>query len=319
MKCRICDNSENNKEYEVKEMMYGFRDRFIYFQCSKCGCLQISEILSDMSKYYPSEYYSFALNISEHPIKIFIKNLRNNYAVFNKGIIGKFIMTGFPNESMRSLSKVHLTKTSSILDVGCGRGILLNDLQKIGFKNLWGVDPYIPEKYIRNENGFKIIKNRVHNINGKWDLIMFHHSFEHLPNPAETLQAVSRLLANGGICLIRIPTVSSFAWEHYKTNWVQIDAPRHFFLHSVDSMRILAEENQMVLKEVVYDSMDFQFWGSEQNAKDIPSMSEQSYSINPKKSIFSSSEIKMFKQKAKKLNSENNGDQAVFYLKKSDA
>jgi len=316
MKCRICGNLENNKEYEIKEMMYGFRDRFIYFQCSKCGCLQISEILRDMSKYYPSDYYSFALNISENPVKRFIKNIRNNYAVFNKGIIGKVIMAGFPNESMRSLSGVPLTKTSRILDVGCGRGIFLDDLRKIGFKNLWGVDPYIPEKYITDENGFKIIKDRVNNLNGKWDLIMFHHSFEHLPDPAETLRSVSRLLVDGSICLIRIPTVSSFAWEHYKTHWVQIDAPRHFFLHSTDSMRILAEENQMVLKEVVYDSMDFQFWGSEQNAKNIPSMSEQSYSINPKKSIFSHSDIKIFKKKAKKLNSENRGDQAVFYLQK---
>jgi len=37
----------------------------------------------------------------------------------------------------------------------------------------------------------------------------------------------------GGWCVIRIPTVSSFAWEHYREQWVQLDAPRHFFLHKV--------------------------------------------------------------------------------------
>lgn len=316
MKCRICGNPENNKQYEVKEMMFGFRDRFIYFQCSKCGCLQISEIPSDMSKYYPSNYYSFALDARENPVKKFAKILRNNYAVFNKGIIGKFLMAGFRNESMRSLSKVRLAKTSRILDVGCGRGILLNDLQEIGFDNLWGVDPYIPDKCVKNENGLRIVKNRVNNLTGIWDLIMFHHSFEHLPGPLETLQSVSKLLTDEGVCLIRVPTVSGYAWENYKTNWVQIDAPRHFFLHSIDSIKILAEKANMKLGDIVYDSLDFQFWGSEQYVKDIPLMSGKSYNINPDNSIFSAGDIKKFKKKTKKLNLENKGDQAVFYLYK---
>ena len=50
MKCRICNNIEGNKTYEVREMMWGLRETFAYFQCSKCECFQISQIPSDMSK-----------------------------------------------------------------------------------------------------------------------------------------------------------------------------------------------------------------------------------------------------------------------------
>ncbi len=318
MKCRICDNQENNNLYEVIEMMFGYRDKFTYFQCSECGCLQILEIPLDMSKYYSSKYYSFSLdpsNLFTNPIKKLLKKLRDSYAVFNKGIIGKLIYTQFPNEDLRSLSRAQLTKNSRVLDVGCGTGSVLYFLKEIGFKNLLGIDPYIKED-IGYENGLKILKKTIHNLDGNWDLIMFHHSFEHIPDPFEVLQSVSRLLTKEGVCIIRIPTVSSHAWEHYGVKWVQLDAPRHFFLHSIKSIKILVEKANFNLEKIVYDSSDFQFWGSEQYITDIPLLSEKSYAKDPSSSIFSDAKIKVFKQKARKLNLENLGDQAAFYLKK---
>jgi hypothetical protein len=44
MICRICTNAENNREFRVREIMFGFRDEVSYFECSRCGCLQIAEI-----------------------------------------------------------------------------------------------------------------------------------------------------------------------------------------------------------------------------------------------------------------------------------
>ena len=67
---------------------------------------------------------------------------------------------------------------------------------------------------------------------------MFHHSFEHLPDPIETLERVYRLMPSGGNCLIRIPLVSSEAWKKYGPHWVQLDAPRHFFLYSIESLKL---------------------------------------------------------------------------------
>jgi len=318
MKCKICNNSNGNKIYKVKETMFGFRDKFTYFQCSVCGCLQISEVPSDMSKYYPSNYYSFSLPSpqgSKNPIKRSVKYYRDRYAIFNKGILGKFIYTFFPNEILQILSRVHLTESSAILDVGCGNGSLLYSLSKIGFKHLLGVDPYIKDD-IEYENGLKIFKKSIHELDDKWDIIMFHHSFEHIPDPTETLQSVSRLLTKRGVCLIRIPTVSSYAWKHYRENWVQLDAPRHFFLHSIKSITLLAEKVNLNLEKVVYDSTYFQFWGSEQYIQDIPLTDPRSYSVDPSNSIFSDTEIAAFKQKAKELNSKNQGDACAFFLRK---
>lgn len=318
MKCRICDNSDKNKTYEVKEMMFGFPEKFNYFECAQCGCLQIAEFPSDISKYYPSNYYSFlspSPESSGNRIGKLLKKLRDKYALSKKGMIGKLVYNRYPNDPLRILSQVSLRKNSRIIDVGCGSGPFLYALSEIGYKNLLGVDPFIKND-IEYGNGLKIHKKTIHEVYGKWDLIMFHHSFEHMPDFLETLHSVSRLLDDGGICYIRIPTVSSYAWKHYKENWVQLDAPRHLFLHSIESMTILAEKANLVLVDVVYESHDLQFWGSEQYLRGITFTDPRSYFSNPTDSIFSKEEINSFKQKAKKLNSENRGDSAVFFLRK---
>ena len=117
--------------------------------------------------------------------------------------------------------------------------------------------------------------------------------------------------------MIRIPLVSSEAWEKYGTDWVQLDAPRHFFIYFLDSLKILVEKTKFKIREIVYDSDEFQFWGSQQYLKGIPLMAENSYGKNPGKSIFTKAEIENYKKMARSLNLESQGDQAVIYMVKN--
>lgn len=296
-------------------MMFGYREAFAYFQCIECGCLQIREFPDDMARYYPEHYYSYQEKSTRNGASRFMATLRDRYALTGKGMIGKLLYSRFPREELRSLQRLSPSKEMRILDVGCGAGVLLATLHGQGMTELLGIDPFNPGD-IEYTGGLQILKKEIHEVDGEWDLVMFHHSLEHIPDQTAVLQGAARLLTSGGFCLVRVPLVSSHVWSHFGTNWVQLDAPRHFYLHSVGSMSMLAGQAGLRVEHIAYDSTAFQFWGSEQYVRDIPLQDARSYLQNPGASEFSRKDIAAFSKRAKELNAAGLGDQAVFYLRR---
>lgn len=316
--CKICGHqNEQTILFKVKEMMYGKRDEFDYFQCTHCECLQICEFPSNISSYYPANYYSFSPYDGKR-FKGFIGHInRSKYSanIFRKTLFQKFIYRILPLSKFDFLLGLKINLESNILEVGCGNGNrLLYPLAELNFKNIMGCDPFIADS-INYPNELIILKVDIFGISKKWDIIIYDHAFEHIENPQENLNQVSKLLNPDGICILRIPTVPCYAWSHYKTNWVQLDAPRHCFLHSPKSIEHLASKAGLKLDNIQYDSTHFQFTGSEKYITNIALLTARAKGfiefIKRKKKKLSY--IKL----AKKLNRESQGDQAVFYLSKT--
>ena len=312
MNCCICGNTKGNRSYDVREMMFGTREVFTYFQCASCGCLQIAEIPPDMSRHYPSDYCSFKRSPTRrfaNPMRNLFRVPRYRYAALGKGFFGRLLCAVAPKEKLHRLSDLKLTEDSHVLDVGCGTGSLLYTLRTLGIVNLLGIDPYLV-KDIEYGSGLRILRKSIHEMDGTWDLVMFNYSLEHMPEQVKTLSAAGRLLADAGTCLVRIPLVSSYAWEHYGVNWVALDAPRHFYLHSAASFELLVQKSGLRIEKAVYDSDDFQFTGSELYARGIPLVATRP------RSMFTRGEIRRFRRRADELNREGRGDQATFHLRK---
>ncbi len=300
-------------------MLFGSRKEFTYFLCSACHCLQIAEIPKDMSPYYPDEYYSFEPNIERYfrnPISNMIRRWRDQYIVFKKGLIGSWLNEKFKNPDLALKTKaLNLTTESRVLDVGCGAGFHLYQLRNIGLRHLLGIDPFIRQD-IRYSNGLEIKKQELFQVKASWDVIMFQDSFEHMSDPRQIMQQVAERLFEKGRCLMSLPLSSSFAWKTYGADWVQLDAPRHFFLHSKKSLEILGNQAGMKIIDFFYNSTAFQFWGSEQYRQDIALISEKSYAKNPEKSLFTSQMISAYQKKAAKLNDEGEGDNVIVVFEK---
>jgi SAM-dependent methyltransferase len=315
-RCRIC-GADRPQPFAVREMMFGSSEEFTYLQCRECGCLQIERIPDDLECYYPAHYYSLEARNRESQSGV------PDWCLTMGDLLGDLMLDRAqgrrPGDAARIavdryFGHLGLSRSARILDVGCGSGSFLLALREQGFENLLGVDPFLAQDLDLGE-GVRVLRAGLEQLETEWDLMMFHHSFEHVPDPAATLRQIARLLAPGGVCLLRMPVVPCEAWERYGPHWVQLDAPRHIFIHSAASLSRLLEPAGLRLDRVVHDSGFLQFVGSEQNRRGIPLVSERSFATHPEASIFTSSQIGSFIRQAKWLNAQGRGDQAAFYLR----
>lgn len=310
--CISCGNSSRYQIHSVREMMYGLREEFEYFECLDCGCLQIIDIPASLDKYYPDDYYSFQVTGRSNPIskiKSLLGRERNRYSLFRQGMLGRFVNIKYSYPEGELLKRLGIQKNWSILDVGCGTGSWLFSLRDLGFTNLYGVDLFIDSNI--DAGSVKIHKGTIHELEDsqKYNLIRSNHSFEHMPDQYDTLVKIHELLTPDGFCTIAMPVKTETIWGRYGTNWVQIYAPRHLVIHTVASFTSLARKAGFEVSDVVFN------WGSEQYVRDIPLKSEKSYSVSPRNSIFSREMMQHYKTEAERLNLQSEGDQAIFVLR----
>lgn len=273
--CRVCGETKEMKQVRGREMMYGTKEEFDYFICPKCGCMQIREVPEDLGKYYGGNYYSYAP--------------RTVHAV----------------EGPKDMTR--------ILDVGCGSGDLLCQMAEKGMGCLTGCDPFI-ENELHYENGVNIYKCSIHEMEGEYDYIYLNDSFEHMTNPNEVMDSIRRLLAPKGVARIKIPVFPNIAWDLFGRNWYQMDAPRHIFLHSKESMRYLTEKHGLKLIETKFDSNISQIICSFFYEKDISYYEIDEINLND---YFSSDELREMQETVIAANQNEYGDHAMFYLIKA--
>ena len=314
--CRICGSSVDTPVYEIREMYFGTRDTFEYQQCADCSCLQIVAIPDNLGQYYPADYYSKLIKkeYERDKPRSALKEIKLNACLGNHRLTSSLLFFVRKPRLPDWMAYLDIHSQSRILDVGCGAGKLLLKLAKKGFRHLEGADPFISDA-ITYSNGVKIYKNEIWDIarddekSNAFDLVMMHHSLEHIPDQHRTFSAAHDLLNRDGVLLVRVPLSSSWAWEHYRENWVQLDAPRHLYLHSVKSMEVLARQHGFALHKVHFDSTRFQFTGSERYRRDIPLVEKG------EDEVFSKKEIRDYRLQADQLNKDGKGDQACFIFK----
>ncbi len=304
--CRIC-GGEFGRELNVREMMFGTRETFRYRQCSECECLQIEAIPQDIYRFYGKNYYSY--DAKRH----------KKWKRRRRGARRRVVITGpwlamallrlfsSPDPVFRIYREMAIRLNYKLLDVGAGSGGHVLELRDAGLAGAVGLDPFIEEDIIV-DGKILVYQRPLEEMTGAFDLITFHHSLEHMPNQLNALTEARRLLAPRGRVLVRIPTVSSEAFETYRENWVNLDAPRHFFLHSHKSLKLVAARAGLTVDRLWCDSTDMQFMASEQYLHDIPLMDERSVAINRRSGMFSSSQRREYANKAERVNHLLRGD-----------
>ena len=294
-------------------MMFGTGETFEYVQCPGCECLQITEVPANLGSHYGSSYYSYHPRSRPHGLAGRLVRARNRHLLGRFDPLGRWFAHWRPYPALASLGPLHLRGDERILDVGAGGGELLLALQDAGFRNLLGIDPFIPRD-LELGNGLVIRNCSIDDVDGSWDVVMFHHSLEHMSDQASAMSAAARLLAPGGCCVVRIPTVSSWAWRHYGVHWAQLDAPRHLWLHSRRSLTLVADGAGLHVDRMECDSTAFQFWASEQYRHGLALVNEHTRTLQPAPNLFEHATLAGYTRRAAELNNIGEGDQLVAWM-----
>ena len=295
-------------------MMFGTREEFDYVECAACGCLQIGTPPADLRRFYPPAYYAFAADNGRASLRDALAVTRVAHVLGRRSLLGRLLVAwrGYPAE-VAAIARIDVPRDAAILDVGCGDGVLLRRLAAVGFSRLHGVDPFVPAT-ARSPDGVTVFKARLEAFDGRYDVVMLHHSLEHMEDPLAAMSAIRRLLSSGGTAIVRTPVADSTAWRLYGADWVQLDAPRHLFVHSRQSVSNLAERAGLEVSSVVYDSTAFQFWGSELYRSGVPLYADRPGGRLPGRRM-SRSQMRRYEREARELNERQLGDQACFYLR----
>jgi 2-polyprenyl-3-methyl-5-hydroxy-6-metoxy-1,4-benzoquinol methylase len=312
--CRSCQKCTNGSVIAVREMMFGTREEFEYHQCQNCDSLQIANIPNDMAQYYPENYYSMvgSQKVSKS-LKIRVREGVVN-AIYRIHALGIKSLNSFLPSPRRGdfagLLAAGARKDDFILDIGCGADAhFLRFLANLGYRNLLGADPFIPQDVVQR-GSVRIVKKHLSEIHEKFDIVNLSHSLEHMPKPQEAIIDVARILKPGGRAVIRIPMVSSHAFDIYGADWVQLDAPRHLNLSSRKAILTMFKNSGLTLLKAYDDSTELQFVGSELYKRDLPLQTTDAGKV------FKASEIVEFRKRAVALNRKSQGDQASYILGK---
>lgn len=115
----------------------------------------------------------------------------------------------------------------SVLDIGCGRALLLQEFDQLGAKCLGIERGEFPETGLHK---IDIHTGALHDseLSGKrFDIIILWHVLEHITELGILLDELPRHLNPGGLLVISVPNFLSWQSRFFKQHWFHLDIPRH--------------------------------------------------------------------------------------------
>ncbi|MBT4651912.1 MAG: class I SAM-dependent methyltransferase [Candidatus Pacebacteria bacterium] len=241
VKCAICDctknykilYSQNYQDSDLNKKVFSARrlpDNIHYqlVRCNDCGLVRstpVAEnaILNDL-------YKKSKLNYSGE-----IKNLTKTYIRVINPVLNK------------------LNKKSSILEIGCGNGFLLEEIYKLGYSNVQGFEPSIDAvKNLSQHLSSRIINSyfRPNLIKSKkFNLIVVFQTLDHIPNPNQFLVECYKILKPNGYIFAFNHNVDSVSARLLGEKSPIFDI-EHTFLYNPTTIKRIFEKNGFLVESV---------------------------------------------------------------------
>ncbi len=222
MNCKIC-NSNNISKNHIGDVAV--------FNCKNCGIVYLSQFpsIDNITKLYTDEYL-----------------------ISNKSEITEIRRISQAAEQYFLIKSIEKYKCnySSLVDIGCDKGLFLDEIRRNGF-DTFGVElSKSSVKYCRNI-GLKV-ENNIADFSRKFDVITMNHSLEHFTEPLNEIINLRNFLNPEGILLVRVPAFDSVWAKILSKRWIWFQAEHHYFHYSIQSLQKLLELSGFEVKEIYH-------------------------------------------------------------------
>jgi 2-polyprenyl-3-methyl-5-hydroxy-6-metoxy-1,4-benzoquinol methylase len=217
LNCPLCETREPRSFYH--------ENGFQYWQCTTCGLL-------------------FLWPVPDHPF------LHEHYQEYLSVDAEKVVAWGHEmapviKNTAGSLAGLFPEK-GKILDIGCGYGFFLEEMHKRGWQ-VEGVELSKPAAQIaRQKTGATIHSCSVEDmeISSRYDVITLFYVIEHVADPLGILRTIRKLLAPGGLLVLRYPNTSPLlAFSGALARRLTLmQAPSHLYDYNGKSMHLLLDK-----------------------------------------------------------------------------
>jgi len=133
----------------------------------------------------------------------------------------------------------HFRGSGQALDIGTGAGVYAATLKRLGW-NVTGVEFDASAAHVASERmKLNIYVGSLEDAEfgaESFDFVSMFHVIEHLPDPLSTLKECFRVMNNRAKIIIRTPNFNSLTRRVYGKFWRGVEAPRHLFLFSPDTL-----------------------------------------------------------------------------------
>lgn len=231
--CDLCGSTTVRELYTAKDRLRNNGEHFQIVECCGCGVLRT---LPDMSEaelggYYPDDYWG-----GPEPSDKWIADSQSDKTMF--------------------LSRCGLA-SGKILDVGCGAGFFL---RAIGPKSWdrYGVElspaaAQVAERSLGGGHVFPGTLSQATWAGSSFDVVTFWSALEHTNEPRANLREARRIIKGNGTLIVELPNVASYQARFFGGDWFALDAPRHryhFTLNTLD--RLLSETGFQIYEKSYY-------------------------------------------------------------------
>jgi len=210
--CNACGDSATQTLFDNQDYISG--ERFAILRCVGCGLVRTDFTEQDTSRYYDPAYYG--VEGRRFPM------------------VAEWAIGWFRRRRVGFVRRQH-PQAGRVLDIGCGRGLMLAALARLG----WDVVGTEVSATL-SKQAFPI--HQTADIRTcafaaqSFDVVMLWHVLEHLPQPIDTLREAWRILKPGGVLIVEVPNLASWQARLGRGAWFHLDAPRHLYHFAADTL-----------------------------------------------------------------------------------